>query len=101
VCPVKVDLDVQLYKWRQQVVAAGHVSASKGWVMRRLGDVLGDPALLQLAGAMARAALRVLPNGLARRLAGAWGATRELPQAPPGSFRAWRRAHRPELSPRA
>lgn len=98
VCPVKVDLDVQLYKWRQQVVAAGHVSASKGWLMRRLGDVLGDPALLQLAGAIARGALRVLPSALSRRLAGAWGATRALPEPPPESFRAWRRTHRPAQS---
>ena len=95
VCPVKIDLDAQLYRWRQQVVAAGHVSPAKGWFMRRLGDVLAEPEVLQLAGSIVRVALRVLPRTLARRLAGTWGATRALPDAPAGSFRAWRRAHLP------
>ncbi|MCC7323270.1 MAG: hypothetical protein IT358_05545, partial [Gemmatimonadaceae bacterium] len=70
-------------------------SPAKGWFMRRLGGMLADPELLQLAGSAARVALRVLPSALARRLAGGWGATRALPEAPRGSFREWRRANRP------
>ncbi|MEP7383402.1 MAG: lactate utilization protein B [Gemmatimonadota bacterium] len=95
VCPVKVDLDAQLYKWRQQVTAAGYVPASKAWLMRRLGTVLADRELVQLAGTVARTALRLLPARIARRLAGAWGRTRALPEAPTGSFRDWYRTHRP------
>lgn len=95
VCPVKVDLDAQLYKWRQQVASAGLLPATKAWGMRRLGAVLADRQLVQLAGAMARAALRVVPARLARRLAGGWGRTRTLPTPPPESFRDWYRANRP------
>ncbi len=94
VCPVRVDLDVQLYKWRQLAVDAGYVSPVKGWLMRRLGAVLADPALLQLTVGIAGAILRVVPRPLARRLAGAWGRWRELPEMPAQSFRAWYRANR-------
>jgi len=94
VCPVKVDLDGQLYRWRQVVVAAGH-GTGKAWLVRRLGAVLAHPELVQLAGAALRVALRLLPGRLARRLAPAWGRTRALPEPPVQSFRAWHRAHRP------
>jgi len=95
VCPVKVDLDAQLYKWRQQVGAAGLVPAGKAWGMRRLGALLADAQLVQLAGAVVRTALRVLPQSAARRLAGGWGRTRTLPTAPTESFRDWYRTNRP------
>jgi L-lactate dehydrogenase complex protein LldF len=94
VCPVKVDLDAQLYRWRQEVAAAGH-RAGKGWLARRLGSVLAHPELVQLAGAALRMALRLLPSPVARRLAPGWGRTRSLPDAPAQSFRAWHRTHRP------
>lgn len=96
VCPVKVDLDVQLYKWRQQVTAAGLVPPVKAWGLRRLGAILADKDLMQLTGTWARAALRLLPAGLARRLAGGWGRTRTLPPAPRESFRDWYRGNRPD-----
>lgn len=95
VCPVKVDLDVQLYKWRQQVVAAGLAPAGKAWGMRRLGGLLADKDLVQLAGALARGMLRLLPAPVARRLTGGWGRTRTLPDPPRQSFRDWYRANRP------
>lgn len=94
VCPVKVDLDVQLYKWRQLVVNAGLLPPLTGWLMRRLGAVLADSARLQLAGRIARGLLRAVPSRIARRLAGGWGRTRALPLAPAQSFRDWYRANR-------
>lgn len=95
VCPVKIDLDTQLYKWRQQVSAAGLVPWRNAWLARRLGALLADREIVQLAGAVARTALRLLPARVARRLAGGWGRTRTLPPPPPESFRAWYRRHRP------
>lgn len=94
VCPVQVDLDAQLLAWRARVVEGGYVARRKRWVMVLLREVLGDGARLQLAGRLARAALRWLPRRLGRRLAGGWGKGRALPVAPPQSFRDWHRHHR-------
>jgi L-lactate dehydrogenase complex protein LldF len=94
VCPVQVDLDAQLLAWRSQVVRGGYAPRGKRWVMRALRVVLGDAEWLQLAGAVARGALRMLrrvPRGVARRLAGAWGAGHALPDPPARSFRDWYR----------
>jgi len=96
VCPVKVDLDQQLYKWRQVVVANGHISRTKQWMLRALGGILAEPALLQVTGSLARAALRVIPRRMARRLSAGWGRGRALPDAPAGSFRQWLRDNRPD-----
>lgn len=94
VCPVKVDLDAQLYAWRQVVAGAGLVPTVKVWSMRALGVVLAESALLQLTGRITRGLLRVVPSRLARRLGGGWGRTRMLPVPPSESFTEWRRAHR-------
>ena len=91
VCPVKVDLDAQLYRWRQQVTAAGLAGRKKTLLARVAGGVLGRPRLFALAGALARALLRRLPRPLLRAGAGPWGAARELPRAPAQSFRSWYR----------
>jgi len=94
VCPVQVDLDAQLLKWRAQVVQGGHVAAGKRWGMRALRTVLADAEWLQLAGRAARTALRLFPARVARRLAGGWGIARALPPAPARSFRDWYRQRR-------
>jgi L-lactate dehydrogenase complex protein LldF len=94
VCPVKIDLDAQLYRWRQLVADAGHAGAVKGVAMRATGQLLGRPWLFRLAGGAARAGMQLLPRRMARLAAGPWGAARELPDAPAQSFRAWYRAHR-------
>lgn len=94
VCPVKVDLDAQLYAWRQVVARAGLLSPARGWLMRQLGAMLARPRALQLAGRISRALLRVVPRHVTRHLTGAWGRTRVLPEAPRESFREWYRANR-------
>jgi L-lactate dehydrogenase complex protein LldF len=94
VCPVKIDLDGQLFRWRQRVVEAGYVSGRKTLSMRAAALVLARPRLFRAAGALARAVLRVLPRPVARAVAGPWGKTRELPAAPAQSFHAWYRANR-------
>jgi L-lactate dehydrogenase complex protein LldF len=91
VCPVKIDLDAQLYRWRQLAVGAGHAGAAKGMKMRASGWMLASRRLLGAAGAVGRLALRLLPAA-ARRVGGAWGAARDLPEPPARSFRAWYRA---------
>ncbi|MBV9879585.1 MAG: lactate utilization protein [Gemmatirosa sp.] len=98
VCPVKIDLDAQLYRWRQLVTAAGHASTGKAIAMRGAGLVLARPWLVRALGAAARGAMRVVPRRVMRVAAGAWGRARDLPPAPPQSFRAWYRANRSDRS---
>ena len=94
VCPVKIDLDAQLFRWRQHVVESGKVSLVKQVAIGGSTAVLDRPRLFRVAGALARFGLRLLPEPLARRAAGAWGLTREAPVPPRESFRAWYRKHR-------
>lgn len=94
VCPVKIDLDAQLYKWRQLVTKAGYVPRAKIAAMKITGHILGNPRILNIAGAAARFTLRLLPRRLERLVSGAWGVTRDLPTPPKQSFHTWYRANR-------
>lgn len=94
VCPVKIDLDAQLYKWRQLVTDGGHATIAKSAVMNGTGRLLNSPSMFRVAGYVARVVLRVMPASLARKFAGVWGRTRDLPPAPSQSFHAWYREHR-------
>ena len=92
VCPVKIDIDAQLYRWRQIVVEAGHASAKKQAASRLGGVVLANRFLLSLAGKVMRATMRFVPRSLMRVLAGEWARERELPLPPRESFSAWYQA---------
>lgn len=94
VCPVKIDLDAQLYQWRQILAAAGAVQRTKAMAAHAGARVLTHPLLTRMSGRVARAALRILPAWLARRAAGAWTETHALPDSPARSFTEWYRANR-------
>ena len=95
VCPVKIDIHEQLYKWRQLVAKERHLPARKRWAMRLAGRVLGSRGLYERAGRLARRLLRFLPKGLVYNRFNAWGAARDLPEPPKESFREWHRQNRP------
>lgn len=101
VCPVKIDLDAQLYRWRQIVVDAGHVGALKRATATVGVQVLARPRLFEVVGRVARVALRALPRSLVRRLAGPWGVDRDAPAPASQSFRAWYAANRSSRRPGA
>ena len=95
VCPVKIDLDAQLFRWRQHVVERGYVSAAKKAAMKSSVKLFDHPRLFRVAGSLARLGLRILPAPLARIAGGPWARARELPAPPKQSFRAWYRRNRP------
>jgi L-lactate dehydrogenase complex protein LldF len=95
ICPVKVDLDAQLYRWRQRVTAAGLAGRTKSAAMMAAGRMLAQPRLFALLGGLARTMLRWMPRRVSGALAGPWGDARELPDPPARSFRTWYRANRP------
>jgi L-lactate dehydrogenase complex protein LldF len=90
VCPVKIDIHVQLYKWRQVLAEAGQIPAGKKWSMKFMGSFLASPKAFGLGGRMARTGLRLLPYKLTHATAfNAWAVARELPEPPKQSFREW------------
>lgn len=94
VCPVKIDIPGQLYRWRQVIVAGGHASWRKRLAMRLLGAVLASSARYERAGRIVRRLLRRAPLVLNRPSVNAWSRSRELPRAPKESFREWYRRTR-------
>lgn len=94
VCPVKVDLPDQLYRWRQRLGAQGLVSWRKRAAMWVMGWVMARPFTYELGGRLARWALRRIPRSVLGALARPWTAHRELPEAPVEAFRDWYRKRR-------
>lgn len=88
VCPVKIDLHDQLWKWRQELSKAGHVAGVKKIMMRGMAFVLGRPAVYRFSGAAARWVLKYLPF-LGKHRFNPWYKGRELPEPPKQSFREW------------
>lgn len=87
VCPAKVDLHDQLLTWRSELVRRGHGSLAESAVMSILGAALQSPTAYRLLGKAARAALRILPESLLRRMPDPWLRHRDLPRPPRQSFR--------------
>ena len=98
VCPVKVDLPDQLYRWRQRLAEGGLVSWRKRGAMYVAGKVLARPWAYERAGALARWALRRLPRWLLGSRLNPWTRGRELPVPPAQSFRDWYRGERAAAS---
>ncbi len=94
VCPVKIDIHVQLYRWRQVAAREGHISRGKRLGMRMAGWITRRPARYRLAGRLARSLLRYAPRRLLYGRWNAWGRARELPERPVRSFGEWHAAER-------
>lgn len=88
VCPVKIDIHDQLWKWRQVLAEEGHVSLSKRTGLKVAAFLLSRPRIYRLAGRVGRFVLRHLPWLVKNRL-NAWHLQREMPEAPAKSFRDW------------
>ena len=89
VCPVKIDIHTQLYKWRQVIAKEGHLPAAKGISMQIAGWLFAHPRLYRWAGRVGRKVLSILPRAILYHPANVWGRGRELPTPPPQSFREW------------
>ncbi len=89
VCPVKIDIHTQLYKWRQVIAKEGHLPAAKGISMRAAGWLFAHPRLYRWVGWFGRKVLSIVPRSILYHSANVWGRGRELPTPPPQSFREW------------
>ncbi len=89
VCPVKINIHEQLYKWRQVIAKENNFSTAKTLSMKIAGWVFAHPGVYRFLGKMARKSLGILPRGLVYNKLNAWGKSRELPAPPKESFREW------------
>lgn len=90
VCPVKIDIHVQLYKWRQIIGEQKAMPAAKRLGMKGLAKVLARPKLYARLGRAARRVLASMPYSLSHNgTLNPWAIARELPDPPKQSFREW------------
>ena len=93
VCPVKIDIHTQLYKWRQVLTQEGYSPTTKTAAMKVMAATLSKPAAYRAAGKAGRWLMRHMPGLLNNRL-NAWYKQREMPAAPKASFGEWYRKNR-------
>jgi L-lactate dehydrogenase complex protein LldF len=88
VCPVKIDIHEQLYKWRQILVKEGYTPTTKTIAMKGMASVLANPVIFDFAGKTARFIMQKAP-GLVNNSFNPWYKRREMPAPPEESFREW------------
>jgi L-lactate dehydrogenase complex protein LldF len=88
VCPVKIDIHDQLYKWRQVLVKEGYVPKAKAIGINVMSKVLSAPRFYQLSGKVGRAVMRSVPF-MVNNSFNPWYKQREMPEPPKESFRDW------------
>jgi len=88
VCPVKINIHEQLWKWRQVIVQEGYVAASKKISMKGMSFIFSNPKIYHFLGKTGRKAMRLFPIMVNNKL-NPWFKQREMPSAPKDSFRDW------------
>jgi L-lactate utilization protein LutB len=89
VCPVKINIHEQIYKWRQVIAERRQLPFVKQEAMRAAGKVLLSPKLYRAAVETAGTGVEHLPRFMMYSRLNAWGRQREVPAAPPHTFRQW------------
>lgn len=88
VCPVKIDIHDQLYKWRQVIVKEGYADAAKTAGMKLMNITLSSPKIYRLAGKIGRWFVEYIPSVVNNRY-NLWYKNREMPEVPKHSFGEW------------
>jgi len=90
VCPVKIDIHDQLYKWRQVLMKEGYGPATKKMGIRAMNWTLSNPGVFNTGGKAGRWVIKHLPFIMSNKL-NPWFKQREMPEAPDQSFSEWYR----------
>jgi L-lactate dehydrogenase complex protein LldF len=98
VCPVKIDIHNQLYKWRQVLVKKGLAPKAKTLSMKLMSATLSSPAMYRMAGKMGRLTLKYAPFAVNNGF-NPWFKQRDLPAPPEQSFGEWYKKNRSPLTP--
>jgi L-lactate dehydrogenase complex protein LldF len=94
VCPVKIDIHDQIYKWRRIVAERNALPFAKKQAMKLGGKLLASPRLFRAAVEAAGTGVEHLPRVMLYNRLNAWGKQREVPAAPGETFRQWWLKHR-------
>ena len=94
VCPVKIDIHDQLYKWRQIIQKEEAAFTMKNLLLKQTGKILAKPKSYSRNGKMMRAALKYLPRFFFYNNINTWTEGRELPDLPKQSFKEWYQKNR-------
>ncbi|MBU3821000.1 lactate utilization protein [Flavobacteriaceae bacterium XHP0103] len=89
VCPVKIDIHTQLYKWRQIITKEVKQPFVKKQSMKLMGKLFANPKQFKISGKIARFALKNLPKKIINAKPNVWGKSRDLPTGQKKSFDDW------------
>jgi L-lactate dehydrogenase complex protein LldF len=95
VCPVKIDIHNQLYKWRQDIVKSGHATSSKKIGIGMMSSILSNPRIFTASGWLGRKVMKFFPV-VVNNFLNPWFKQREMPKAPTQSFREWYQQNKKE-----
>jgi L-lactate dehydrogenase complex protein LldF len=93
VCPVKIDIHQQLYKWRQVLMQEGLGPTAKTMAMKGMALTLSKPGIYKTAGKAGRFVIKHFPFLVNNKL-NAWYKQRNMPEPPKSSFGEWYRRNR-------
>ncbi|MBI1808176.1 MAG: lactate utilization protein [Ignavibacteria bacterium] len=88
VCPVKIDIHDQLWKWRQVITQEGVSRSAKRIGMKVLSFILSRPKVYRTGGKLMRRMMRRMPWLMKSNVFNPWYKQREMP-TPALSFREW------------
>lgn len=88
VCPVKINIHEQLYKWRQVLVKEGYAPASKKIAMQVMAATLSSPTMYRTAGKLGRLTIKYAPFAVNNKF-NPWYKHRNMPDPPKLSFSEW------------
>lgn len=99
VCPVKIDIADQIYKWREVMAEKKYIPFERRMAFNAAGKVFAHPALFRTAEAMAEKVLPVVPDFIMYNKAiNPWGRSRQMPEFSKNTFREWYLKNRKEAN---
>lgn len=91
VCPVKIDIADQIYKWREVVYKAGYMPEGRKLAFKAAGEVFAHPSLFRMAENVGKKVLPVVPDFLIYSKLNPWTNKndREMISLSKQTFREW------------
>jgi L-lactate dehydrogenase complex protein LldF len=94
VCPVKINIHEQLYKWRQIVTRDIKQPFVKQSIIKVTGRILGSSKLNAFFGSSLRFVLKRFPKSMMYSSINTWGKARDLPKVEADNFENWYKKNR-------